>query len=166
MKRVFNQLLNLLTENRSYLIGKLGKPHGLQGYQYINIDKYFRDIKMNDVSVVIDNNSLVIEDFKSHLKDRNLIKFKHINSIDEAENYRNFDVYIVDKYRTLKNKELLPWPGFFIDYDLSNEVILLDYFYSSNLILCNIQKNDEVFVVSYDKDNFFYEDDNLYLTIN
>ena len=48
----------------------------------------------------------------------------------------------------------------------SNEVILLDYFYSSNLILCNIQKNDEVFVVSYDKDNFFYEDDNLYLTIN
>ena len=158
--------MNLLTENRSYLIGKLCKPHGLQGYQYINIDKYFRDIKMNDVSVVIDNNSLVIEDFKSHLKDRNLIKFKHINSIDEAENYRNFDVYIVDKYRTLKNKELLPWPGFFIDYDLSNEVILLDYFYSSNLILCNIQKNDEVFVVSYDKDNFFYEDDNLYLTIN
>ena len=155
-----------MTENRSYLIGKLGKPHGLQGYQYINIDKYFRDIKMNDVSVVIDNNSLVIEDFKSHLKDRNLIKFKHINSIDEAENYRNFDVYIVDKYITLKNKELLPWPGFFIDYDLSNEVILLDYFYSSNLILCNIQKNDEVFVVSYDKDNFFYEDDNLYLTIN
>ena len=155
-----------MTENRSYLIGKLGKPHGLQGYQYINIDKYFRDIKMNDVSVVIDNNSLVIEDFKSHLKDRNLIKFKHINSIDEAENNRNFDVYIVDKYRTLKNKELLPWPGFFINYDLSNEVILLDYFYSSNLILCNIQKNDEVFVVSYDKDNFFYEDDNLYLTIN
>ena len=155
-----------MTENRSYLIGKLGKPHGLQGYQYINIDKYFRDIKMNDVSVVIDNNSLVIEDFKSHLKDRNLIKFKHINSIDEAENYRNFDVYIVDKYRTLKNKELLPWPVFFINYDLSNEVILLDYFYSSNLILCNIQKNDEVFVVSYDKDNFFYEDDNLYLTIN
>ena len=155
-----------MTENRSYLIGKLGKPPGLQGYQYINIDKYFRDIKMNDVSVVIDNNSFVIEDFKSHLKDRNLIKFKHINSIDEAENYRNFDVYIVDKYRTLKNKELLPWPGFFIDYDLSNEVILLDYFYSSNLILCNIQKNDEVFVVSYDKDNFFYEDDNLYLTIN
>ena len=143
-----------MTENSSYLIGKLGKPHGLQGYQYIYIEKYFRDIKMNDVSVVLDNNSLVIEDFKSHLKDRNLIKFKHINSIDEAENYRNFDVYIFDKYRTLKNKELLPWPGFFIDYDLSNEVILLDYFYSSNLILCNIQKK-MIFVVSYDKDNFF-----------
>ena len=61
---------------------------------------------MNDVSVFIDNNSLVIEDFKSHLKDRNLIKFKHINSIDEAENNRNFDVYILDKYRSLKNKEL------------------------------------------------------------
>ena len=155
-----------MTENSSYLIGKLGKPHGLQGYQYINIDKYFRDINMNDVSVVVDDRSFQIEDFKSHLKDRNLIKFKHINSIDEAENYRNFDVYIVDKYKTLKNKELLPWPGFFINYDLSNEVILLDYFYSSNLILCIIQKNEEVFVVSYDKDNFFYEDDNLYLTIN
>ena len=62
-----------MTENSSYLIGKLGKPHGLQGYQYINIDKYFRDINMNDVSVVVDNHSYQIEDFKSHLKDRNLI---------------------------------------------------------------------------------------------
>ena len=158
--------MNLLTENRSYLIGKLGKPHGLQGYQYINIDKYFRDIKMNDVSVVIDNNSLVIEDFKSHLKHRNLIKFKHINSIDEAENNRNFDVYISVKYRSLKNKELLPWPGFFINYELLDQVIMLDYFYSSKLILCNVQKKDEVFVVSYDKDNFFYKDDSLYLTVN
>ena len=67
-EEVFNQLLNLLTENSSYLIGKLGKPHGLQGYQYINIDKYFRDINMNDVSVVVDNHSFQIEDFKSHLK--------------------------------------------------------------------------------------------------
>ena len=166
MKRVFNQLLNLLTENNSYLIGKLGKPHGLQGYQYINIDKYFRDINMNDVSVVVDDRSFQIEDFKSHLKDRNLIKFKHINSIDEAENNRNFDVYISDKYRFLKNKELLPWPGFFINYELSDEVIVLDYFYSSKLILCNVQKKDEVFVVSYDKDNFFYKDDSLYLTVN
>ena len=86
-----------MTENSSYLIGKLGKPHGLQGDQYINIDKYFRDINMNDVSVVVDNRSFKIEDFKSHLKDRNLIKFKHINSIDEAVNNRNFDVYISDK---------------------------------------------------------------------
>ena len=67
-----------MTENSSYLIGKLGKPHGLQGYQYINIDKYFRDINMNDVSVVVDNHSFLIEDFKSHLKDRDLIKLNRI----------------------------------------------------------------------------------------
>ena len=71
-----------MTENSSYLIGKLGKPHGLQGYQYINIDKYFRDINMNDVSVVVDDRSFQIEDFKSHLKDRNLIKFKPIKGAD------------------------------------------------------------------------------------
>ena len=155
-----------MTENKLYSIGKLGKPHGLKGYQYINIDKYFRNIKMNDVSVVIDNHSFIIENFKSHLKDRNLIKFKHINSIDEAENNRDFDVYIADQYRSLKNRDNLPWPGFFINYELSNGVMLLDFFYSSNLILCNLQKNDEVIVVSYDKNNFFYEDDSLYLTIN
>ena len=57
-------------------------------------------------------------------------------------------------------------PGFFINYELSDEVIILDYFYSSKLILCNVQKKDEVFVVSYDKDNFFYKDDILYLTVN
>ncbi len=155
-----------MTNNKSYLIGKLGKPHGLQGYQYINIDKFFRNIKLNDVSVQIKNHSFIIENFKSHLKDRNLIKFKHINSIEEAENNRDLDIYISGKYRSLKNKELLPWPGFFINYELKNGEILLDYFYSSNLILCNVKKNDEVFVVSYDKDNFFYEDDILNLTIN
>tara|TARA_Y100000589_G_scaffold258913_1_gene248353 strand:+ start:114 stop:581 length:468 start_codon:yes stop_codon:yes gene_type:complete len=155
-----------LTDNKSYLIGKLGKPHGLQGYQYINIDKYFRNIKLNDVLLEIENHSFLVENFKSHLKDRNLIKFKHINSIDEAENHRDLDIYISGKYRTLKNKDLLPWPGFFINYELKNGEILLDYFYSSNLTLCNVKKNDEVIVVTYDKDNFFYEDDILDLTIN
>jgi len=155
-----------LTDNKSYLIGKLGKPHGLQGYQYINIDKYFRNIKLNDVLLEIENHSFLVENFKSHLKDRNLIKFKHINSIDEAENHRDLDIYISGKYRTLKNKDLLPWPGFFINYELKNGEILLDYFHSSNLILCNVKKNDEVIVVTYDKDNFFYEDDILDLTIN
>ena len=155
-----------MTDNKSYLIGKLGKPHGLQGYQYINIDKYFRNIKLNDVLLEIENHSFLVENFKSHLKDRNLIKFKHINSIDEAENHRDLDIYISGKYRTLKNKDLLPWPGFFINYELKNGEILLDYFHSSNLILCNVKKNDEVIVVTYDKDNFFYEDDILDLTIN
>ena len=60
----------------------------------------------------------------------------------------------------------MPWPGFFINYELSDEVIVLDYFYSSKLILCNVQKKDEVFVVSYDKDNFIYKDDTLYLAVN
>ena len=155
-----------MTDNKSYLIGKLGKPHGLQGYQYINIDKYFRNLKLNDVLLEIENHSFLVENFKSHLKDRNLIKFKHINSIDEAENHRDLDIYISGKYRTLKNKDLLPWPGFFINYELKNGEILLDYFHSSNLILCNVKKNDEVIVVTYDKDNFFYEDDILDLTIN
>ena len=155
-----------MTDNKSYLIGKLGKPHGLQGYQYINIDKYFRNVKLNDVLLEIENHSFLVENFKSHLKDRNLIKFKHINSIDEAENHRDLDIYISGKYRTLKNKDLLPWPGFFINYELKNGEILLDYFHSSNLILCNVKKNDEVIVVTYDKDNFFYEDDILDLTIN
>ena len=155
-----------MTDNKSYLIGKLGKPHGLQGYQYINIDKYFRNVKLNDVLLEIENHSFLVENFKSHLKDRNLIKFKHINSIDEAENHRDLDIYISGKYRTLKNKDLLPWPGFFINYELKNGEILLDYFHSSNLILCNVKKNDEVIVVTYDKDNFFYEDDILNLTIN
>ena len=155
-----------MTDNKSYLIGKLGKPHGLQGYQYINIDKYFRNVKLNDVLLEIENHSFLVENFKSHLKDRNLIKFKHINSIDEAENHRDLDIYISGKYRTLKNKDLLPWPGFFINYELKNGEILLDYFHSSNLTLCNIKKNDEVIVVTYDKDNFFYEDDILDLTIN
>jgi len=155
-----------LTNNTLYQVAKLGKPHSLRGFQYINIDIFFRRFDLSNISMQVGNEELIVENFKTHLKDRNLIKFKHINSIDEAENNRNFDVYISDKYRSLKNKELLPWPGFFINYELSDEVIVLDYFYSSKLILCNVQKKDEVFVVSYDKDNFFYKDDSLYLTVN
>ena len=57
-----------------------------------------------------------------------------------------------------------------ISKDLSVAKVYLSIFPDSNkqnlFNEINVQKKDEVFVVSYDKDNFFYKDDTLYLTVN
>ena len=107
-----------------------------------------------------------IDNFKKHLKDRNLIKFENIDSVDESESLRNNEVFISSEYKYLTNKSNLPWPKFFIGYKFSSNVKLVNYFYSSNLIMCTISNDKEDIVVSYDDDNFKYVENELYLTID
>ena len=74
MKKVYNLQLNLLTE--TYLVAKLGKPHSLYGYQYIKFDSFFKNLNLKAIELIIDDEIYIVEDFKKHLKDRNLIKLK------------------------------------------------------------------------------------------
>ena len=81
MKKDYNLASNLLTKKNLFYIGKLGKPHSLKGFQYINIEIFFRNKKLNNIELKIGREYLIVEDFKSHLKNRNLIKFKSFNYI-------------------------------------------------------------------------------------
>ena len=96
-----------MTKDNLYYLGKLGKPHGLLGFQYINIDKYFRDLDLSNVNILIGQKEYKIDNFKKHLKDRNLIKFENIDSVDESESLRNNEVFISSKYKYLINKKML-----------------------------------------------------------
>ena len=111
-----------MTKDNLYYLGKLGKPHGLLGFQYINIDKYFRDLDLSNVNISIGQKEYKIDNFKKHLKDRNLIKFENIDSVDESESLRNNEVFISSEYKYLTNKSNLPWPKFFIGYEFSRNV--------------------------------------------
>ena len=155
-----------MTENNFYYLGKLGKPHGLLGFQYINIEMFFRDLNLSGLIVSIDQKEYRISKFKKHLKDRNLIKFENIDSIDESETLRDSEVFISSKFKNVVNKSNLPWPKFFIGDVLSDNINLIDYFYTAKLIMCKISINNEEIVVFYDKNNFKYIDNKLYLTIN
>jgi len=155
-----------LTKNNLYYLGKLGKPHGLLGFQYINIDKFFRDLDLSNVNILIGQKEYKIDNFKKHLKDRNLIKFENIDSVYESESLRDNEVFISSEYKYLTNKSNLPWPKFFIGYEFSSNVKLVNYFYSSNLIMCTISNDKDDIVVSYDDDNFKYVENTLYLTID
>ena len=47
----------------------------------------------------VGNEELIVENFKTHLKDRNLIKFKDFDTIESIERLREKVVSISDKYK-------------------------------------------------------------------
>ena len=49
----------------------------------------------------VGNEELIVENFKTHLKDRNLIKFKDFDTIESIERLREKVVSISDKYLSL-----------------------------------------------------------------
>ena len=165
MKKVYNLQLNLLTE--TYLVAKLGKPHSLYGYQYIKFDSFFKNLNLKAIELIIDNEIYIVEDFKKHLKDRNLIKFNKIKNINEVELLRNHNVYISKKYcNTLLNKDKLPWPGYFIKSIINKSgQKLLNYSIYNNLIFCRVEGFNE-FEIPYNKDFFNYKNDILSLNEN
>ena len=112
-----------MTNNTLYQVAKLGKPHSLRGFQYINIDNFFRRFDLSNISMQVGNEELIVENFKTHLKDRNLIKFKDFDTIESIERLRDNVVSISDKYKNdFLNDSKLPWPGFFNKIKKSNHL--------------------------------------------
>ena len=108
-----------MTNQNYFIVGKLGKPHSLKGFQYINIEYFFRNFDLKEITLQINSVNLVVEEFKKHLKNRNLIKFKSYDTIESISNLRNMDVKINrDLLDTFLNENKLPWPGFFIGQEL------------------------------------------------
>lgn len=129
-----------MTNQKFFPVGKLGKPHSLKGYQYINIEYFFRNFDLKETTFQIEGKNLVVEDFKKHLKNRNLIKFHSYDSIEKISELRNKTVKINTEVSDLFiNKENLPWPGFFIGHELKKNMYnLLSYEVLNNIYFCKI----------------------------
>jgi len=152
-----------LTNQNYFIVGKLGKPHSLKGFQYINIEYFFRNFDLKEISLQIEGINFVVEEFKKHLKNRNLIKFKSYDTIESISKLRNMDVKINrDLLDTFLNENKLPWPGFFIGHELKgNDYKLLSYEVLNNIYFLKISGVE--MVVPYNSDFFIYENDNLTL---
>ena len=152
-----------MTNNTLYQVAKLGKPHSLRGFQYINIDNFFRRFDLSNISMQVGNEELVVENFKTHLKDRNLIKFKDFDTIESIERLREKVVSISDKYKNeFLNDSKLPWPGFFIGQELKgNDYKLLSYEVLNNIYFLKISGVE--MSVPYNSNFFIYENNNLTL---
>ena len=154
-----------MTNKKLYNIGILGKPHSLNGYLYINHEIFFRNLDLKNRKVYLNEKKYEIEEIKTHLKNRFLIKFKNINNIEAAEILRNSKVSIlkneIDNY--LQNG--LPWPGFYINENINDNIKILGYFYSDKYIFCNILKKNEN-VIPYNEHYFSYKDKKLILFNN
>ena len=129
-----------MTNQKFFPVGKLGKPHSLKGYQYINIEYFFRNFDLKETTFQIEGKNLVVEDFKKHLKNRNLIKFHSYDSIEKISELRNKTVKINTEVSDLFiNEENLPWPGFFIGHELKKNMYnLLSYEVLNNIYFCKI----------------------------
>tara|TARA_Y100000768_G_scaffold201188_1_gene151277 strand:- start:4143 stop:4661 length:519 start_codon:yes stop_codon:yes gene_type:complete len=85
------------SKDRKILIGKLGKPHGVKGFCYFH---YYG----SDTSVFKGYENLIIEECESYKtekliekQDRLIIKLKGCNDRNTAENFRNKEVYVLEK---------------------------------------------------------------------
>ena len=152
-----------MTNQNYFIVGKLGKPHSLKGFQYINIEYFFRNFDLNEITLQIEGVNFVVEEFKKHLKNRNLIKFKSYDSIESISNLRNMDVKINrDLLDTFLNENKLPWPGFFIGQELKgNDYKLLNYEVLNNIYFLKISGVE--MSVPYNSNFFIYENNNLTL---
>ena len=164
MKKDYNQASNLLTNNNLFYIGKLGKPHSLKGFQYINIEIFFRSQNLNNIELRVGNENLIVDKFKSHLKDRNLIKFVNFDSIESIQGLRDADVYLskkfIDKFIDENN---LPWPGFFKGSELTPDGKVFSSFqYLNKMIFCNVKGIDD-FPIPYNGNFFKFKNGNLEL---
>ena len=107
-----------------------------------------------------------VEEFKKHLKNRNLIKFKSYDTIESISKLRNLDVKInINLLSTFFNEDNLPWPGFFIGKELkSNNYKLLSYEILNNIYFCKISGIE--MSVPYNNNFFIFENDSLTLLDN
>ena len=152
-----------MTNQKFFVVGKLGKPHSLKGFQYINIEHFFRNFDLKEITLQIDSVDLIVEEFKKHLKNRNLIKFKSYDTIESISKLRNMNVKINrDSLDTFLNEDKLPWPGFFIGQELKgNDYKLLSYEVLSNIYFCKISGVE--MSIPYNSNFFIYENDKLTL---
>jgi|TARA_B100001142_G_scaffold185784_1_gene185013 hypothetical protein len=153
-----------LTNNNLFYIGKLGKPHSLKGFQYINIEIFFRSQNLNNIELRVGNENLIVDKFKSHLKDRNLIKFVNFDSIESIQGLRDADVYLskkfIDKFIDENN---LPWPGFFKGSEITPDGKVFSSFqYLNKMIFCNVKGIDD-FPIPYNGNFFKFKNGNLEL---
>ena len=152
-----------MTNQNYFIVGKLGKPHSLKGFQYINIEHFFRNFDLKEFTLQIDGVNFIVEEFKKHLKNRNLIKFKSYDTIESISKLRNMDVEINrDLLDTFLNENKLPWPGFFIGQELKgNDYKLLSYEVLNNIYFLKISGVE--MSVPYNSNFFIYENNNLTL---
>jgi len=152
-----------LTNQKYFLVGKLGKPHSLKGFQYINIEYFFRNFDLRKITLQIDGVNFEVAEFKKHLKNRNLIKFKSYDTIESISKLRNMDVKInKDLLNSFFNEDKLPWPGFFIGEELkSNNYKLLGYEVLNNIYFCKISGIE--MSIPYNSNFFNFQNNNLTL---
>ena len=155
---------------KKFIVGKLGKPHGLKGYAYIHLNEYLKRYDFKDIEIEINKECFSIEELKNHLKDRHLIKLYKINSIEEIKEKRDSYIYL-DFNSIIQMKHDLPWPEIFLGERIKNidnlEIFLSKYkVYNSNTVLELTSNSSESYMVPYVTQNFKFDGKHLYLNEN
>ena len=155
---------------KKFIVGKLGKPHGLKGYAYIHLNEYLKRYDFKDIEIEINKECFSIEELKNHLRDRHLIKLYKINSIEQIKEKRDSYIYL-DFNSIIKMKQDLPWPEIFLGERIKNidnlEIFLSKYkVYNSNTVLELTSNSSESYMVPYVTQNFKFDGKHLYLNEN
>ena len=141
-------------------LGKIGKPHGLKGYAYIHLNDYIKGYDFSNIPVEINKKELFIDEVKTHLKNRNLVKLKNINTIEQIKLYRDNFIY-TNKNTLLNINKSLPWPELFLKEPLANmdnlKIILSNYLVSDLQTVLELKVENSVYLVPYVESNFVFD---------
>tara|TARA_B100000586_G_scaffold22101_1_gene14653 strand:+ start:2324 stop:2818 length:495 start_codon:yes stop_codon:yes gene_type:complete len=149
---------------RKVSIGKIGKPHGLKGYAYVHLNEYIKSFDFKDMQVKISGEHLYIYEVKKHLKNRNLIKLKKIDTIDQVNIYRNQNILANTKNFIDLNIDL-PWPEILLNESIANndnsQITLVNYHVSNLQTVLEIKVANLTYLVPYVVSNFIFENESL-----
>ena len=153
---------------KKYIIGKIGKPHGLKGYAYIHFNEYLKTYNFKDVQVEVIGKKYVIQDIKNHLSDRHLVKFMKIDSVEAIEMIRSSFVYL-NFIEIMNLTRDLPWPELFLGEEVKNgdqlDIHLTNYIvYNSHTVLELTSTNNQTYMIPYINENFTFNKNGLNLS--
>lgn len=153
---------------KQYIIGKIGKPHGLKGYAYIHLNEYLKSYNFKNVVVQINDKNYIVQDIKDHLKDRHLVKFQNFDSLESIEKIKKSKVYL--NFTEIMNlTKDLPWPELYLGQLINNvdqlDIRLTNYLvHNFSTVLEVTSTNKETYMIPYINENFTFDKNSLYLS--
>ncbi len=141
---------------KQFRIGKVLKPHGNKGYLKVSLEKDFvykylqkEKIKLKKEEEV----EKIIENIKWH-KNNLLLKLEGIDSIDNAEKFRNYYIIIDESELTSLEEQSFYYFQLlgcrvFVDHEYLGKVKDIDNFGSSDILLVEKEADKEEVLIPF-----------------
>ena len=116
-----------MTNQNYFIVGKLGKPHSLKGFQYINIEYFFRDFDLKEITLQIEGVNFVVDLLDTFLNENKLPWPGFFIGQELNNNYKLLSYEVLNNIYFLKISGIemsVPYNSNFFIYENDNLTLL------------------------------------------